>query len=220
MADEQVGKLLSLLVHDLRNPAATLSANIGFLKEVMTFPDDDSREAFEDSEHAVEALMRGLEQVGWIARSMSGDAVVQVADGDVVAAIRTVAGKKQPVELELELPDEPLRARGGGTLVRLVDVLLANAAHHSAGPVTISASREDGAIVVTLRDRGEAIAPELRDRAFTLAGQHDLKQRSDGRYGRVAGLFAAGLLAKAIDADLEAGGERGAAWFRVRMKPV
>jgi signal transduction histidine kinase len=215
-----IGKLLGLLVHDLRNPTATVGANLTFLKEAIEPPDDDTREAFEDAEIAVDTLMKGLEQVGWIARALAGQPPVQVTDGDVVVALRTAAGKLPSMQIELDLPSEPLRARGGGTLSRLVEVLLQNSAAHSRGPVSLAARREAEAIVVTVQDSGEAIANELRDRAFTVAGQHDIKQRNDGRYSRVAGLFAARLLADAISATLSAGGERGAAWFRVRLEPL
>ena len=218
--EAEIGRLLGLLVHDLRNPTATIGANLTFLKEAVELPDDDTREAFEDAEIAVDALMKGLEQVGWMARALAGDPAAQVTDGDVVVALRTAAGKSASMQIELDLPAEPLRARGAGTLCRLVEVLLQNSAVHSRGPVSLSAVREAGAIVVTVRDTGEAMAPELRDRAFTAAGQHDLKQRSDGRYSRVAGLFAARLLADAISATLEVGGEPGAAWFRVRLEPL
>ena len=216
--DSELGKLLALVVHDLRNPAATIGANLTFLKEAVELPDDDTREAFEDAEVANEALMRGLEQLAWISRSLSGEPAAQVTDGDVVVALRAAASKHPAMQIELDVPAEPLRARGGGNVGRLVEVLLANSAAHARGPVTLSATREDDAVVITVRDRGEALAPELRALAFTLEGQHDLKQRADGRYGRVAGLFAARLLADALSASLEAGGERGDAWFRVRLE--
>jgi len=71
--------------------------------------------------------------------------------------------------------------------------------------------------VVELRDRGPALGADLRESAFTLPGQQVLKGRSDGRYGRVAGLFTVGLLARAIGATIEADEEEGAALFRIRL---
>ena len=71
-----------------------------------------------------------------------------------------------------------------------------------------------------LVDQGRAVAPELRADAFSLQGQSKLKERSDGRYGRVVGLLAAAILADAMGIKLEADGTDGAAVFRMRLKKL
>ena len=83
------------------------------------------------------------------------------------------------------------------------------------GDFCVQGSLETPMPRVEVEGAGRAIAPELRDIAFTAAGQLKLKERSDGRYGRSLGLFAAGLLAQAMGARLEAGGTDGAAIIRV-----
>ena len=64
--------LFGLIVHDLRNPAATLAANLGFVREVVDDPTvPRSRrliEALSDSQQALLDLMRGLDQLSWIGR--------------------------------------------------------------------------------------------------------------------------------------------------------
>ena len=62
---EALGEALGLLVHDLRNPAATISANVDFLQEVG-LEDTDSREAVQDVKLAVGELRRGLDMIAWI----------------------------------------------------------------------------------------------------------------------------------------------------------
>ena len=44
---DEWGQVLGLLVHDLRNPAATITANVDFLQEVG-LDDTDSVEALQD----------------------------------------------------------------------------------------------------------------------------------------------------------------------------
>lgn len=217
---EQLAELLGLIVHDLRNPAATLGANLSFFKEVAVGPgaDEDLREAVEDMETALTDLRRGLDQLGWIARRIGEQTVLPVADGDAVTALETARDKAAGMDVTVRAPERPLRARAGGTLTSLLDILLANSRVHARGsPVELTARREGGEVVVELRDRGPAIAPELREAAFTLEGQSLLKGKAEGRYSRAGGLFAARVLADAMGSRIEAGGESGAAWFRIRL---
>ena len=123
--------------------------------------------------------------------------------------------------LVVDVAAGPLRARGGSVAAKIVEVLLANAAMHARkGPVTVRAAREGEAVVVTHLDTGRALGADLREKAFTLAGQHDLKGRPDGRYGRACGLFALRLACDAIGATVEAGGADGAATFTIRFAPA
>ena len=84
--------------------------------------------------------------------------------------------------------------------------------------VRIVARAEFPNAIVEIHDAGRAIGTDLRDRAFTIAGQHQLKGRGDGRYGRVAGLLAAHVLALAVGATIEVDGRDGAAVFRITMR--
>jgi K+-sensing histidine kinase KdpD len=220
---DELGKLLGLIVHDLRNPAATIGANVAFIREVTSEAgdDDDLGEAMTDVEQALGDLMRGLEQVAWIGRWLSRAPASQVADGDVGRALSSLASPGEGVTLEITLPDAPLEARGGATVAKLVEVLAANTTQHArGGTLAISARREGDEIIVDLVDGGVAIGEDIRERCFSLAGQHELKSRKDGRYGRVAALFAAAILADTLGARLEAGGRDGEALFRIRLEAL
>ncbi|MGF1464746.1 MAG: sensor histidine kinase [Sandaracinaceae bacterium] len=220
MSEEQgnqaVGELMALLVHDLRNPVATVSANISFVREVMDERDPDVREAFDDIEIALGDLMRGLEQVGFIARWMEGGGAVEAGQGELGASIQ-LALTRLNRSVPVHVPPGSVRVLGGGSaLARLVELLLANAfAHADPASVEVRGEARGSAVVLEVRDGGSAVAPELREHAFTLAGQNRLKGRADGRYGRVGGLLAARALAEAIGATLEADGVDGQAVFRV-----
>lgn len=218
--DAEVGELLALIVHDLRNPGATLAANVAYLRDIgVTGPPssiDEVGEALVDMDSAMSDLMRGLEHVAWIARWMSGEPALTPTDGDVIAGM---ASAVRSMRLEASISGEPgpLRAAGGASVRRLVEVLLANSERHGRGRIALSARRDGAEVIVEIEDGGRALAEDLRATAFTLPGQRDLKGRADGRYGRVAGLFTAGVLAEGIGATLEADGEDGAAVFRIRL---
>jgi K+-sensing histidine kinase KdpD len=213
-------ELLLLLVHDLRNPVATIGANVSFLRELgrdLAGGDEDTREAVVDIDRSVGELREGLDHLAWIVRWMHGRPAVSVADGDVAVAVQRVGERGDP-PVRTDIRERPLRARGGGTLLRVIDLLLANSRTHARGETPLlRAHRDAGAVVVEVHDGGPAIAEELRADAFTVPGQARIKTRQDGRYGRAAALLAARTLVDAMGGSIEAGGRDGAAWFRIRL---
>lgn len=215
-------QLLALLVHDLRNPVATIGANLSYVSEVAAASlDVDSQEALGDSVSALRDLAAGLDYLAFIARAIAGEPAVAAGEASVVDALRSVAALERPLAVTLTVPEGGLRARGAQALPRLVEILLANAGQHASGkPVTLRAQRVGEEIVVEIEDTGRAIAPELRAIAFTAEGQLSLKERSDGRYGRSLGLYATGLLARAMGARLEAAGVDGAAIIRISLTAI
>lgn len=215
-----IGEVLSLIVHDLRNPVATISANVSFVRDVgVDEGDEDVREALVDVEAAVGDLMRGLEQLGWIGRWLAEEPALTGPVAEVAASVKGTL-TRLGVEVPIETPDAPVRAEGAGTpLSRMLEILIGNAQGRSGAELSSVRIREDGRwVVVETIDRGRAVAPELRERAFTLEGQLEIKGRSDGRYIRSAGLIALKALAEAIGASVEADGEDGAAIFRLRLR--
>lgn len=212
-----LGQLLALLVHDLRNPVATIGANLSYVNEVAGESlDRDARDALSDSTAALQDLMAGLDHLSFISRWVAGEPATQAGEGSVADALRSVAARERSFPVVLSMSGEALRAAGAQALPRLIEVLLANAAQHASGKgVTLRAHAAGSEIVVEVEDKGRAIAPEFRGIAFTPNGQLRLKERSDGRYGRSLGLFAAGLLAEAMGARIEAAGVDGAAIIRI-----
>lgn len=211
-----IGDLLALVVHDLRNPVATISANVSFVKEVGAGDDEDVIEALDDVETALGDLMRGLEQVGWVGRWIAGQAAMEGSTGDLRSAVEAGV-RRANAPVDVRLPNEPIEvARAGGALARVVELLVRNAVANAAAETVHVLVRDDGAEgVVEIRDAGRAIGEELREAAFTLEGQQILKGRADGRYSRVVGLLAVRTLTDSIGARLEAGGQDGDAIFRV-----
>ncbi len=226
---ESLGILLSLVIHDLRNPTATLSANVSFIGDVfdsmhkgMLSEEDaiDVREALLDSSIALSELMNGLEGFSWVAKWAAGKGIVDVEEGNLVAELHAIVQREKHAKIELDAPFGPLMVRGGNVVPKVLETLIANSKQHAPySPIKLIAqSKGEERVEVVIRDQGLAVAEDLRDKVFTLEGQLLLKGRRDGRYSRVAGLFAAATLVEAIGATLEASGEDGDAAFVLNLQ--
>jgi K+-sensing histidine kinase KdpD len=213
--------LFGLIVHDLRNPAATLGANIGFVREVMddpSVPPEELNEALSDAQQALTDLMRGLDQLAWIGRWAND----RVTASPVVSELHAVfEGAKRRLKygmVEFHVPTTTLRVRGGEALERLIELLVVNGQQHAPQrTVQVRARREPSGVVLEIEDEGRPIGAELRQQAFSLEGQIGLKGRAEARYGRVAGLFVASIVAQAAGARIEAAERDGRNVFRVLL---
>jgi K+-sensing histidine kinase KdpD len=215
--------LVSMIVHDLRNPTATLGANISFVREVLddaSVPREEVDDALADAQQALYDLMRGLDQVFWIGRWCNERSPTAVALEPLRTTFDKVRARVRYGELSIEQPPA-VKVRGGEALERLLDLLIANGHQHAPRTlVQLSAAREGDAVVVEVVDKGRPLAPELAQQAFSLEGQTAVKGRSEGRYSRVAGLFTASILAQALGARLEAVERDGNNVFRVTLTVV
>jgi K+-sensing histidine kinase KdpD len=111
-----------------------------------------------------------------------------------------------------------VRVRGGEAIERLIDLLVANSHQHAPQKlVKVRAVREADHVVVEIEDEGRPIGADVRTQAFSLEGQMGLKGRAEARYGRVAGLFVASILAQSSGARLEAVERQGKNVFRILL---
>jgi signal transduction histidine kinase len=213
--------LFGLIVHDLRNPAATLGANIGFVREVMddpSVPRQELNEALSDAQQALTDLMRGLDQLAWIGRWANDRVAASPAICDLRMVFEGARRRLKYGVVEFTPPGEELRVRGGESIERLIELLVANGHQHAPQKtVRVRALREASGIVVEIEDEGRPIGAEVRTVAFSLEGQMGLKGRAEARYGRVAGLFVASIVAQAAGARIEASERQGKNVFRVLL---
>jgi signal transduction histidine kinase len=224
-----------LAVHDLRNPAAALAANLGFVRDGLaqgTVPASELGEVLAESQQALSELMRGLDQLAWIGRSFGEHPVAAVAAQDLCETFSAVQRRMRFGAVSFRAPERPVLVLGGEALERLIELLVSNGHQHAPGKrVRVSAlleprEREGGdadpapRVSVEIRDEGRPLAAELHEAAFTLSGQQQLKGRADGRYGRVLALFAAGLLARALGTRVTSGTSEGQHVFRIALQPA
>jgi two-component system CheB/CheR fusion protein len=173
-ASEQKDHFLAMLGHELRNPLAAIRGAAELLK--LTHGGDarlQRTQSILDRQTAHMAkLLDGLLDVSRIIR---GKITLETEIVDVTAIVRDLMQdhaeqvERRGLAFQLELPARPLWILGDR--VRLAQVfgnLLANALQFTVAPgtLTISGEADDGMAVITVRDTGIGIGPDLLPHIF------------------------------------------------------
>jgi len=182
IARTEVGAMLRMIVHDVRNPIATLMANLEVLGS-MDPGDPEVPEILADLRTATRELDDGMRALGWLARRLAGVPTAQPTAGDVVASVRSA------VSVPVDAPTGPLLAKGGGHAGELAAVLVACATRYGRTAVVRIEDHDEG-VIVSVSDPGTPIEPGDREALFDLRGQLRLKQASRARYACFLGLPA------------------------------
>ena len=221
----QLGELLVLLAHDLKNPLAAVLTNLGFVAGVLRDLEaeqdaaslDDSREAIVDAKLACESMQRFVSNLELVAREATGRVSLAPTDPtplDLVGLVDEVVGRQRETANGRRLrlivrAEQRVYARADRELVlRAADNVLADAVQHApaGSEVTIEVrAASDAEARIEVRDGGPIVPPALRAVATTSAGQSLAKGRPELRYGRGIALHAASLAASASGGRLEVG---------------
>lgn len=167
-------EFLAMLGHELRNPLAAIRAAADVLGQLAVSDAhvERIRAIIERQSGQMAKLVDGLLDVSRIAR---GKIRLDEQLVDLAAVVREtlVDGEAQiaarGLTLEADLPPEPVWVRGDPVrLAQVLHNLLANAIKftESPGTVRVALGRDDGEAVVTVRDTGVGIEPELLGRLF------------------------------------------------------
>lgn len=170
---------LAMLAHELRNPLAPIlnAVQVMRLRSQADAPQERAREVVERQVRHMARLLDDLLDVSRITRGMIElrrepvDLVVIVAD-----ALQTSRPflEAQRHEILLALPSEPIMLAADATrLEQVVTNLLNNAAKYTPaeGRLWITLAREGGEAVLSVRDTGLGLTPELLPRVFDLFTQ-------------------------------------------------
>ena len=185
-------QFLAMLGHELRNPLAPISTAAQLLR--LQAPDANRvRYASEVIARQVDHMNRLLGDLLDVSRVTRGLVVLNIEQIDLKGVIeRALEQTHGQIEarqhqLHLALPDGPLPLRADQTrLIQIFANLLGNAAKYTAphGRIQIDAVRSENRVVVTVRDNGEGIAPDLLPHIFDLFSQGERKpDRSQGGLG-------------------------------------
>jgi PAS domain S-box-containing protein len=191
-ADRRKDEFLATLAHELRNPLAPIRNSLQILKmpRVDAGTVERSREMMERQVHQLVRLVDDLLDVSRVMRGKIELRKERVELSTVVArAVETVQPllEGQGHELTVDLPAESLAL--DADLMRLAQVvgnLLTNAAKYTepGGTIRVAARRDGGAAVLSVRDTGIGIAPDMLPRIFDLFVQVDhAATRSQGGLG-------------------------------------
>jgi signal transduction histidine kinase len=151
--------LVSLVVHDLRNPLASVISLLSVLRDEAREP--VVREDLESAHAAALRVRELLEEVLQVRRIEEGGLVPLREPTDLSAlardAIRVVAGAARAAGVQLLAPpgEGPIVTVDPGLVRRALENLLTNAVRHSPGR---------GQVEVTIRSAGKGFAVAVADR--------------------------------------------------------
>jgi PAS domain S-box-containing protein len=232
-ADRRKDEFLAMLAHELRNPLAPIRNALHLLGEPNVGP-DALRTAREMMERQVQHMVRLVDDLLDVSRITRGKVQLRLEKVEVSSLIRRAAEAVRPhIEsrrhvLEVSLPAEPVILSADPTrLDQILLNLLNNAAKFTdpGGRIALTVSREDGGVLISVRDTGIGIDRELLPRIFEPFMQGDQSlDRSQGGLG--LGLTLARNLVEMHGGTLTAfseGSGRGSelvVWLPIRREPV
>lgn len=152
--------------HELRTPLTTIKANTSLALSGPRTP-EQYRHALEAADHAADAMHRIVLDLLLLARSDSGQLVMERIPIPIAELLQRVAaaaaeGRETP-ELRCETTDPSLMVSGDDHhLARLFSNLIDNAIRHTPpeGRITLRAWPEGALVKVRVEDTGEGIAAE------------------------------------------------------------
>ncbi len=233
-ADRAKESLLAMLAHELRNPLGTISNALQVLR-LKGEGDETWRRAIDTAERQVlhQALL--VDDLLEASRVNRGEVELHCENLDLVRLVReTVEGYRETLrsaglEIDLDLPAEPLRVRGDRMrLSQALSNLLHNATKFTSpgDRIQVRAGLGKGGrrAEVTVRDSGQGIPAAVLPRVFDLFTQADTSlDRSQGGLG--VGLAVVRGLIEMHGGEVEARSEgegRGAEltlWLPVLAEP-
>jgi PAS domain S-box-containing protein len=191
-ADRRKDEFLAMLAHELRNPLAPIVNSVEILRHRLS-PDSALERHRDTIERQARHLSRIVDDLLEVSRFSQGKLLLQeerVELGSVieqaVASVRAQFPERGHVFI-VSVPPQPIQLYADSTrLAQVLVNLLANAVKYSevGSPIEISAGRDDGQVLVTVRDYGRGIEPELLTRMFDLFEQGERSlARSEGGLG-------------------------------------
>ncbi|HEY7330498.1 MAG TPA: response regulator [Gemmataceae bacterium] len=193
-AHRQKDQFLAMLAHELRNPLAPLRTGVHLLRQSQTPP--DVRERTHDMmERQLLHLSRLVDDLLDVSRIVRGQIRLRHERLDLRRLVRTVCEDRRPVfeqaglTLVVDISPTPICVMGDQTrLTQIVNNLLDNSLKFARGrhavTVRVGTDTEHRQAVLSIRDEGIGITPDLLPRLFTPFLQADRSlDRSRGGLG-------------------------------------
>jgi two-component system CheB/CheR fusion protein len=191
-ADRQKNEFLAMLGHELRNPLGPMRNALHIMK--LSRADSAALDAAQGMiERQLQHMVRLVDDLLDVSRIIRGKIELRRERIDLSHAIRRAVETAQPAvdanghTVEVSVPLDPVYVMGD--LLRLAQVisnLLTNASKYSTrpGPIHVTLARAGDQALVSVKDEGEGIPPELLPHVFDLfvQGDHTLA-RSQGGLG-------------------------------------
>lgn len=169
-------EFLATLAHELRNALAPIMNALTLISQ----PDSAASvpRLLPIISRNANYLTRLVDDLLEISRITSGKVELRIAPTDVAGVLRNAIEANMPgineKQLELSVPQTPLIVQGDAVrLEQIFSNLFNNAARYTAkgGHIWVAAWQEDNSAVVSVRDNGIGILPEMLPRLFEMFSQ-------------------------------------------------
>jgi len=195
-ADRHKDEFLAMLSHELRNPLAPILTAVEIIEQAR--PGDDELRATYQAIIARQVLhmKRLLDDLLDVARVSRGKIRLRRERLELGKSLEQAVEVSHPMiaskchTLQIALPSEPMPVDADNTrIVQIFANLLNNAAKYTdaGGHIALTAQRLGGEAVVSVRDDGTGMSPEL------LAGAFDLFAQGTRSFDRAQGGLGIGL---------------------------
>ncbi len=191
-ADRRKDEFLAMLAHELRNPLAPISMAAQILK---IDPHNPARllQTCQIIDRQVTHMTRLLDDLLDVSRVTGGMVVLEQSLHDMRRIVEQAVEQARPLikarshHLAIEVAQMPMTVLGDATrLVQIVTNLLNNAAKYTpaGGAIALGLALRTGQVVLTVRDNGIGIEPDLLPHIFELFIQGERSSdRSQGGLG-------------------------------------
>jgi signal transduction histidine kinase len=224
-ADRRKDEFLAVLAHELRNPLAPIRNSVALLR--LSGASAPIGPAWEMIDRQIDHMVRLIDDLMEVSRITRGKIDLRIAPLDLREVIgAAIEASRQLLEgaglaLEVSLPEQPLVVKADATrMSQVFSNLINNAVRYTdpGGRISLSARREDNAIVVTLKDTGIGIRPDALAHVFDMFMQVDTRARH-GQVGLGIGLTLVRSLVELHGGMVEASseGEGRGSEFVVRL---
>jgi signal transduction histidine kinase len=195
-ADHGKDAFLAMLAHELRNPLAPI-VNALYILRQSRMDSSTAEGALAVVERQVKHITRLVDDLLDVARSTSGRIALRKVKVELAQVVESALEASRPLlnqyahRFTLSLPAEPIRLEADPVrLAQVISSLLNNAAKYTdpGGQIVLSAERENGEVVLHVRDNGVGIPPDMLDSIFGLFIQVNRSLASPSQWGLGIGL--------------------------------
>jgi len=191
-ADRRKDEFLATLAHELRNPLAPIRNTLHILR-LAESGNSATKQICEMMERQVGHLVRLVDDLMEVSRITRGKIELRMEPVEVAAIIRSAVEASRPLidesrhQLAISVPPEPLIILGDSVrLSQVVSNLLNNAAKYmdEGGQIWLGAKKLGDHVVLSVRDTGIGIPPEMLPEIFKMFTQVDrAKRQAQGGLG-------------------------------------
>ncbi len=168
-----IGRLTSGVAHEVKNPINAIVVHLELLREKMRDVEPDTARHLDIIGREIHRLDRVVQMLVDFNRPLE----LRLSDFDLRKVVEDVALLASPeaarlgVKLETKLSATPLPVRADADLIKqaLLNVVLNGVqAMANGGVLDLVARNQDAAATIEVRDQGEGIPPDVRDKVFNL----------------------------------------------------